>query len=231
MWLIAKARDRGASRKPAMRRPARCRAGGRAQRCRLYLCRAMWLRKQRQIGGSRRADADRRAERPERSWSISTNGGSSAACWSASCSTRARPRPPTARARLPGAAEGQLPRRPALHRRVDRVALPERSGDRAGAFRARSTKARVNPHALSRARLLAGPRRRGDGTGERSAAALRDGREHSATYYGQLARARLGLPDIGLRDRRNSRRRTRGAEQPRRSCAPSKSFMPSTNAT
>ena len=49
-------------------------------------------------------------------------------------------------------------------------------------------------------RLLAGPRLRGDGPLAGRARGLPGGRAHSTSYYGQLARAKLGLPQIALRD-------------------------------
>ena len=55
-----------------------------------------------------------------------------------------------------------------------------------------------NPHALGRGGYWQG--RAAEAMGERALAKkfYRQAAQHSATYYGQLARARLGLPDLGL---------------------------------
>jgi soluble lytic murein transglycosylase len=57
----------------------------------------------------------------------------------------------------------------------------------------------VNPHALARAGYWQG--RAADAMGHHAEAKTfyQQAAGHSATYYGQLARARLGLPDLGLR--------------------------------
>jgi soluble lytic murein transglycosylase len=56
-----------------------------------------------------------------------------------------------------------------------------------------------NPHALARAGYWQG--RAADAMGKHAQAKIfyEHAASHSATYYGQLARARLGLPDLGLR--------------------------------
>ena len=56
----------------------------------------------------------------------------------------------------------------------------------------------TNPHALSRGGYWQG--RAAEAMGQRAQARTyyTDAAQHSATYYGQLARARLGLPDLGL---------------------------------
>jgi soluble lytic murein transglycosylase len=60
-------------------------------------------------------------------------------------------------------------------------------------------KGTVNPHALARAGYWQG--RAADALGHHAQAKdfYQEAATHSATYYGQLARARLGLPDLGLR--------------------------------
>jgi soluble lytic murein transglycosylase len=65
---------------------------------------------------------------------------------------------------------------------------------------ARIPEGTANPHALSRAGYWLG--RAADAAGQKAQAKshYEDAAIHSATYYGQLARARLGLPDIGLRE-------------------------------
>ena len=65
---------------------------------------------------------------------------------------------------------------------------------------ARIPEGTANPHALSRAGYWLG--RAADAAGQKTQAKTHyeDAAIHSATYYGQLARARLGLPDIGLRE-------------------------------
>jgi len=64
---------------------------------------------------------------------------------------------------------------------------------------ARIPEGTVNPHALSRGGYWQG--RAAEAAGKRAEArAFYEGAaQHSATYYGQLARARVGLPDLGLR--------------------------------
>ncbi len=56
----------------------------------------------------------------------------------------------------------------------------------------------TNPHALSRGGYWQG--RAAEALGQRAQARnfYTEAAQHSATYYGQLARARLGLPDLGL---------------------------------
>ena len=48
-------------------------------------------------------------------------------------------------------------------------------------------------------RLLAGPHRRSHGPARQAKAFYETAAQYTATYYGQLARARLGLSDLGLR--------------------------------
>ena len=70
--------------------------------------------------------------------------------------------------------------------------------DRGRAFRAHPRGHGQPACALAR-RLLAGPRRRSHGRPRAGQAPItRRRRNTRATYYGQLARARLGLPDLGL---------------------------------
>ena len=101
-----------------------------------------------------------------------------------------------ARGRL--AAARQLPRRPAFHRRLDRAALPARSGHRRRPFRSYHRRHRQSARAGAR-RLLAGPRAEAMGQRAQAKAYYETAAQYTATYYGQLARARLGLADLGLR--------------------------------
>ena len=55
-----------------------------------------------------------------------------------------------------------------------------------------------NPHALSRAGYWEGRAAEAMGEHARAKAFYRQAAAHSATYYGQLARAKLGLPEVGL---------------------------------
>jgi soluble lytic murein transglycosylase len=55
-----------------------------------------------------------------------------------------------------------------------------------------------NPHALSRAGYWQGRAAEAMGLTDQAKAFYRRAARHSATYYGQLARARLGLTDLGL---------------------------------
>jgi len=57
----------------------------------------------------------------------------------------------------------------------------------------------VNPHALGRAGYWQGRAADAMGRHAEAKAFYEKAAVHSATYYGQLARARLGLPDLGLR--------------------------------
>jgi soluble lytic murein transglycosylase len=57
----------------------------------------------------------------------------------------------------------------------------------------------VNPHALGRAGYWQGRAADAMGHHAEAKAFYEQAAVHSATYYGQLARARLGLPDLGLR--------------------------------
>jgi soluble lytic murein transglycosylase len=56
-----------------------------------------------------------------------------------------------------------------------------------------------NPHALSRGRYWQGRAAEALGQKQKAEAFYKEGAKHTITYYGQLARARLGLPDLGLR--------------------------------
>ena len=68
--------------------------------------------------------------------SISTSGGTSGACWCASCSTSATRKPPIASRAKRRRRSGATSASSAFHRRLDRAALPARSQDRRRAFRA-----------------------------------------------------------------------------------------------
>ena len=115
---------------------ARRGAGRGPQRHRLQVQPASrWLRRADKIAEAVRADA-RRRPRARQQLTISTNGGSSAACWPASCSidgnlkdayavVNATRRRLTARTIAPST----------VHGRLDRAALPARPGDRLRAFR------------------------------------------------------------------------------------------------
>jgi soluble lytic murein transglycosylase len=56
-----------------------------------------------------------------------------------------------------------------------------------------------NPHALGRGGYWQGRAAEAMGQRAQAKAFYEDAAQHSATYYGQLARARLGLADLGLR--------------------------------
>jgi soluble lytic murein transglycosylase len=58
-----------------------------------------------------------------------------------------------------------------------------------------------NPHALSRGGYWQGRAAEALGHKDKAKTFYREAAQYSATYYGQLARARLGLPDLGLLDR------------------------------
>ena len=60
-------------------------------------------------------------------------------------------------------------------------------------------KGTVNPHALARAGYWQGRAADAMGHHAQAKAFYEQAATHSATYYGQLARGRLGLPDLGLR--------------------------------
>jgi soluble lytic murein transglycosylase len=57
----------------------------------------------------------------------------------------------------------------------------------------------ANPHALSRGGYWQGRAAEAMGQRAQARAFYESAAQHTATYYGQLARARLGLPDLGLR--------------------------------
>ena len=61
------------------------------------------------------------------------------------------------------------------------------------------SKGTVNPHALARAGYWQGRAADAMGHHAQAKAFYEQAATHSATYYGQLARGRLGLPDLGLR--------------------------------
>ena len=120
------------------------------------------------------------------------------------------------RARRRAARARHLQDRAGIHRRLDRAALPERSGDRRAAFRAHRRRQRQSDRAGAR-RLLAGPRRRSRRPRPGGARAYQPAAEQSTSYYGQLARAKLGLPQIELNGAAGRPRRA--ASNGWRSCA------------
>ena len=141
--------------------------------------------------------ARRRAIRP--SSSISTSGGWSGASWCASCSTITTRRPPTA-------SPATRRRRCAAIISVDQhftagwIALRFlHDPATAAAHFALIPQGTVNPHALARAGYWQGRAADAMGQHAQAKAFYEQAATHSATYYGQLARARLGLPDLGLR--------------------------------
>jgi soluble lytic murein transglycosylase len=69
----------------------------------------------------------------------------------------------------------------------------------AAAHFARIPEGTHNPHALSRAGYWQGRAAEAIGHKAQAKTYYEEAATHSATYYGQLARARLGLPDLGLR--------------------------------
>jgi soluble lytic murein transglycosylase len=69
----------------------------------------------------------------------------------------------------------------------------------AAAHFARITEGTVNPYALARGGYWQGRAAEAMGHRAEAKAFYEAAGQHSATYYGQLARARLGLPDLGLR--------------------------------
>jgi soluble lytic murein transglycosylase len=69
----------------------------------------------------------------------------------------------------------------------------------AAAHFARINEGTVNPHALARGGYWQGRAAEAMGQRTQAHAFYEMAATHSATYYGQLARARLGLPDLGLR--------------------------------
>jgi soluble lytic murein transglycosylase len=68
----------------------------------------------------------------------------------------------------------------------------------------------VNPTALARAGYWQGRAAEALGRTQEATAAYQSAASHSTSYYGQLARARLGLPQIGLRE---APPRSRGSER------------------
>jgi soluble lytic murein transglycosylase len=71
----------------------------------------------------------------------------------------------------------------------------------AAAHFARIPGATTMPHALSRGGYWEGRAAEAMGKKEEARAYYRNAAQYSATYYGQLARARLGLTDLGLLDK------------------------------
>ena len=87
----------------------------------------------------------------------------------------------------------------AFHRRLDRAALPARSESRRRAFRAdRGRHATIRTRSRAPAIGRAAPPRP-MGQHEQAKAFYETAAQYTAAYYGQLARARLGLRDLGLR--------------------------------
>ena len=64
---------------------------------------------------------------------------------------------------------------------------------------ARIMEGTINPHALSRGGYWQGRAAEAMGQHAQAKAFYEMAAQHTATYYGQLARARLGLTDLGLR--------------------------------
>ena len=108
------------------------------------------------------------------------------------------------RGRLPGRARcrlaGQrgLPGGFSFHVRLDRPALPQRSRGGAGAFRPYRRRLGQSDRAGA-GELLAWPRRRSDRRASEMRAFYEAAARYPTAYYGQLARARLGLDRAELR--------------------------------
>ncbi|MEI9805219.1 MAG: lytic transglycosylase domain-containing protein [Pseudolabrys sp.] len=69
----------------------------------------------------------------------------------------------------------------------------------AAAHFAKINEGNVNPHALARGGYWQGRAAEAMGDRQQAKAFYEQAAEHTATYYGQLARARLGLSELGLR--------------------------------
>ena len=132
-------------------------------------------------------------------WSISTSGGWNAACWCASCSTTTTRRPPIAwRARRPSPPKGNY--RVDQHFTAGWIALRFlHDPATAAAHFAHIDEGTDNPHALARGGYWQGRAADAAGPNRRPRLFFEAAAQHTATYYGQLARARLGLTDLGLR--------------------------------
>ena len=228
---IAKARVGGAEQ-GRQRQGAARRGAGRGARTTPATSsrRVQWLRRDEQGGRAGRLILTVPQIR-QRS-STSTNGGSSAGCSRASCSTTATPDRLSRRARRRAAEQGELPRRAAVHRRLDRAALPERSGNRRGHI-SRGSAQTPEPDRARARRLLAGPRRGSAGPERaRRASTMRRRRSTPTAYYGQIARARLGLRRLcGLRRPPVSTQPEHAALSNLKSCAPRRFSTRSTPAT
>ena len=161
------------------------------------LSRIQWLRRSEKISEAAQLMLARRATRKSSATSI--NGGPSAGCWHANCSTSAtRDRPMRWRA---------VPRR-----RLPRIIAPSSNsppdGSRCASWasrRSRSPILRVSPRERpTRSRSpapitgKAAPPRR-SGAGKKPAPTTRWQPAIPTAYYGQLARARLGIGEVSLR--------------------------------
>ena len=152
----------------------------------------------RQGGRSRRADAVGAALITARR-STATSGGSSGGWSRASCSTSATPRPPI--------ASRAMPRSPART-----ITAPSTSSPPAGSRCASSTipatalthfakigQGNSNPITLARAGYWQGRAAEALGRKDEARAHYEAAARYSTAYYGQIARARLGLKDIVVR--------------------------------
>ena len=100
------------------------------------------------------------------------------------------------RRRRRGAEQRELPRRTAVHRRLDRAAISARAGRRAPPLRPHRRRRHQSDHAGALV-LLAGPRRRGrSGASSEARAYYEAAARYPTAYYGQLARAQLGLDEF-----------------------------------
>ncbi len=153
---------------------ARRRAGRRAPRRRLHLQPRPVAAPHRQDRRSRRADAvgaarSGQAARPRRMVDRAPADRPQAA------RHRRRQDRLSGRARRRAAGQGELPRRARVHRRLDRAALPQRSGDRARRTSPRSPQGTDNPISLARADYWQGRAAEALGRKQRGARALPGG--------------------------------------------------------
>jgi len=97
-----------------------------------------------------------------------------------------------------------------IHRRLDCAALSDRPGGSRAAF-CRIGVGSVNPTTLARAGYWQGRAAEAAGRAQEARTAYTSAAAQSTSYYGQLARAKLGLPQIELSDPPPGR--TRGLER------------------
>ena len=118
-------------------------------------------------------------------------------------------------ARRRAADQGELPGRARVHRRLDRAALPQGSRRRAPSTSPASTGI-TNPIAMARANYWRGRAAEAMNKPQDARAYYEQAARYNTAYYGQLARAKLGLHELALASAAAAGRREARRARPQR---------------